>query len=407
MKRGSSAAENGARRNVGKLRSRIAASQDILIDRHRATVFPNTIRDHRKRCGYPKLLGLAQTIPDIPYIRLSKIERGEVFAKPEELAVIAKALRCNPQQLLVDIDDPDFDIAAWAADMQDPADYDAAEDRFAVLLAAALRARREADPALSIAALESVHGIPPVILSRLENAFKTIDRWNDATVESICRIFGVADVAALRKHVAKAHQDGALAGHVDAVAHPDLRIAKTRGRVAAIRDALSGKPAKTVTTKTPPPLRIVSADTVPDTASVPTTELPPVLAAIQAADNATVRLVPVFGTPFGDGLIARTPTGDTVEAPRSAGPRAYGLRVCRPTLGPALPARATVIVDPDRFPSAGGIAVVREADGLRLLTISFGRDGRMIGYSQHPDREIAIDAVDPADVATVIGALFE
>lgn len=397
MKRNQPAGKAAAARQKARSASQNFSASLPVIDRHRAIVFPNHLRQERKRAGFPKLLGLAQIVPDIPYIRLSKIERGEVFAKPAELVAIAKALKIRPVDLLIDIDDPEFDIAAWAADIHDPATYDAEEDAFAVLLAAALRAEREDDPRLSIATLENEYGIAPVILSRLENAYKTIDRWNEDTLAALCRIFQVGNVATLRKAVANAHATGALARHVDQIAHPDLRIAKSRARIAALREALATRPRHA--SKSPPPRRS-------EAAAMPAAA-PADGPAVHAADMATVRLVPVFGTPLGDGLIARTPIGITVEAPRNAGPRAYGLRVCRPSLGPGLPGGATVIVDPDRFPSSGGIGVVQEPEGLRLLMVTFGRDGRMIGYSEHPDREIAIDEIDPADVATVIAAIFE
>lgn len=408
MKRG---AISSRERVIDKKRKSRAASppehkpdaDDLRIDRYRSIVFPNNVRDARKRSGIAKLLGLSHILPEIPYIRLSKIERGEIFAKSAELTAIASAVGTKPAQLLIDIDDPVFDIARWAAELQDPAAFDPVEDRFSVLLGAALRARRDMDAALSIAALESDYGIPPVILSRLENAYKTLDRWNDATIHAICRVFGVADISALRAYILQLHASGALARHLDLVANPELRIAKTRAKVAALRDTLAGKPVSPTAAaeKSPPPRRIADLPTTDE--ATPS----PVLAAIQASDSVTVRLVPIFGAPLGDGLIARTPIGSTVEAPRSAGPNAYGLRVCRPTLGPGLPGRATVIVDPDRFPSSGGLAVVREAAGLRLLMVTFGRDGRMIGYSEHPSREVTIDDLDPTDVATVIGAIFE
>ena len=116
--------------------------------------------------------------------------------------------------------------------------------------------------------------------------------------------------------------------------------------------------------------------------------------------------MPVYGTPLNDGLVARHALECTVEAPQCAGPNAYGLRVCRSTLGLGLPATATVIVDPDRFPSAGGLAVVEEEEGLRLLAVTFDRHGRMMGYSESPNREIAIDGYDPTRIATVIGAIM-
>lgn len=65
-----------------------------------------------------------------------------------------------------------------------------------------------------------------------------------------------------------------------------------------------------------------------------------------------------------------------------------------------------MIVDPDRYPSAGGLAAVREGDGYRLLTVTLDRTGAMTGYSIAPDREVAFDTLDPADVAAVIAAVF-
>lgn len=409
LKRSLSLQQDDALRGGKKLSAVDVPAGEMEIDRYRSIVFPNNIRLCRRKRGLAKLLALSQRLPDIPYIRLSKIERGEVFAKPAELAAIAGALKLLPADLLIDIDDDAFDMAEWAADVQDPASFDPAEDHFAVLLAAAIRHRREADAGLTIAALEKDYGIAPVMLSRLENAFKPIGRWNDGTVAGICRLMDVADVAALRERVAALHAAGALDAHLRAVANPEDRKAKTRARVAELRTAFDPAAGRLHPRppKAPPPLRADPAGTQPAFAMLAEERAPFEGPAMAEGETALVRLVPVFGAPIGEGLIQRTPMGTMVEAPRGAGPNAYGLRVCRPTLGPALPARATVIVDPDRFPTPGGIAVVRETEGLRLLTVGVDRDGRMTGYSAHPDREIAIDALDPIDVATVIGAIFD
>lgn len=378
----------------GRTRKAGDDGRDHEIDRYRSIVFPNMVRELRKKAGFPKLLTLAAAIPDIPYVRLSKIERGEVFAKAEELRRIAGALQIAPERLLADIDDPAFDIADWAANLQDWEGADPDDDRFAVHLAAAIRARRESDNDLSITVIERDYGIAPVILSRLENAYKTFDRWNAQTGRAVCRLLGVGDADTLRDHVADAWASGMLDPHLESIANPAIRIARTRARVAMLRDELAGEP--------PPAGRVKAAP--PAIAPAPA----PVLSAIHAADTATVRMVPIFGSPLPDGLIERTATGDTVEAPRRAGPNAYGLRVCRPTLGPGLPGHAVAVVDPDRFPSAGGIAVLRETAGLlRMLIITFDRQGRMIGYSLNPDREVLLDGVDPANVAAVISIALE
>lgn len=360
----------------------------IAYDRHREFVFPNRVRELRRRHGFPKLLGLAGALADIPYIRLSKIERGEVFARAAELQAIARALGVEAPELLVDIDDPGFDIARWAEPFQDDR-IDEAEELFAIKLAAAMKQRRAGDRALTVAALERDFGIAPVILSRIENAQKPLDRWNAATVQAICRVLGVDGVAALRALVEARWRAGELDGVVDGIADPAARIAKSRARIAALRAELGGSVAAR------------AADT-------PAAPLPPQRTPlIQAPDVAAVRLLPVLGAPGPAGLIDPVPqAGRTVEAPRGAGPRAFALRACRPTLGPGLPGNGVIVADPDVWPFAGGLAVLREAAGYRLLSIAFDRNGAMRGMSLNPDLDIALDERDPADIATVLSVVF-
>lgn len=373
------------------------------IDAFRSFIFPNNIRAYRKKRNAGSLLQLSQKISSITYIRLSKIERGEIFARADEIEAIGAALDVPPAKLLVDIDDPAFDIAAWAADFQAPDLAGPMADNKATLLAAALRARRAADGALTIAAIELDYGIAPVILSRIENAYKPLERWSDDIRRGLFRLFGVAGETGLERHLIEAYARGDLDSTLPLVANPELRMAKTRAKVQSLRQELDRQPSATPPRQrrkvAQPAREMLSGD-----APVPT---PGVLDAIHSSDSATVRLVPVFGAPLGDGLVAPVPTGEQVEAPRNAGPRSYGLRICRPTLGSGLPGRAIVVVDPDRFPSAGGLAVIREEQGLRLLSVTFDRQGRMLGYSEHPDREIVLDAADPGDVATILSAQFE
>ena len=76
----------------GKGKMRAGSAGEPMIDFYRAIVFPNRVREQRQRHGFAKLLRLSAGIPEIPYIRLSKIERGEVVARPDELRRIAAAL---------------------------------------------------------------------------------------------------------------------------------------------------------------------------------------------------------------------------------------------------------------------------------------------------------------------------
>ncbi|MEE4452353.1 helix-turn-helix transcriptional regulator [Novosphingobium resinovorum] len=360
------------------------------IDFHRALVFPNRIRKFRKQLNIGSLLELSERLSGITYIRLSKIERGEIFARAGELRELGRALGVDPVELLIDVDDPGFDIAVWAAPLHGPMPTDPEGEHGAVLLAAALRARRGGDPALTIAVLESEYGIAPVVLSRIENALKPFDRWNEDVRAALRRLFGAAGDAALTAQIEALHASGALDAVLPLVANPEIRLAKSRARIAALKDELAGAKAGV-------------AVPAPASPAAPGPKPEPVA----SANLATLRLLPVLGTPLPGGLIAPTPTGAEVEAPRGAGPRAYGLRLGRPTLGAGLPGRATLVVDPDRYPATGGLAVVREGEALRVLSVTADRHGRMLGYSESPDLEVALDTLAPTDVAAVLSAVFE
>lgn len=350
-----------------------SARGEVPIDLRRTIVFPNRMRERRRELGFPKLLRLSPSLPEIPYIRLSKIERGEVVPRADELRRVAQALGIAPAELLLDVDAPGFDLTAWARSFEE-GEIDEAEERFAVHLGAAVRARRTGDPALTIAAIEQNFGIPPVNLSRLENAQKTFGRWNAATRSALFELFGVTNEAKLRAYVEAQQRSGTLDPFIKAIADPELRRERMRVRITELAAALA-EPAPPTPTPTP-------------------------------VADAPVRLVPVFGAALPGGLIAEAPTGRTVEAPRSAGPRAFALRTGRATLGAGLPAQAIVIVDPDQYPTPGGLAAVREEAGWRIVSVGSDRDGQMIGYSVSPERALVLDDEDPSRLARVLAALY-
>lgn len=361
----------------------------IAVDPFRAFVFPNRVREQRQRAGYPKLMALAAALPEIPYIRLSKIERGEVVARADEVIRIAALLSVAPAALLLDVDAPGFSIARWAEPFLDDAAADQEEERFAVMLAAALRARRQRDRALTLAVLDKQFGLPPVVLSRLENAQKPLGRWNAATTEGLCRLLGARNEAELRRTVLAQYRAGDLDALLPDIANPDVRHARTRERVAALAAELANPAPMADVQPAPPP---------PTLPQLPRSAAP--------SEGQARRMLPVVGSPLAGGLIAATPTTAEIEAPAAAGARAFGLRVCRATLGGGLPSHSTVVVDPDRYPAPGGLAVVREGDDYRLLTVTQDRNGVTKGYSVAPDLEIIIDEIDPANLAAVIAASF-
>jgi transcriptional regulator with XRE-family HTH domain len=375
----------------------------VVIDRYRAFVFPNRIREQRRRYGFPKLMALSERLRDIPYIRLSKIERGEVIARASELRWIAHALDVEPTDLLTDVTRSDFDIATWAQPFKDRREAPAEEEVFAVQLAAALRTLRTDNAALTIANLEKQHGLPPVILSRLENAYKTFDRWNPETIASVCALFEVADEAALRARVDEQYRRGDLNAYVGRVADPAIRMERTRSAIAALAAELSSPPERA-----PAEAGRSLRPALPKADAVVAAPALPVFSTAKAAGQKTdsVQNLAVYGTPLSDGLIARARTQSVVPAPYGAGPQTFALNVCRATLGPGLPANAVVVVDPGRMPSVGGLAVLRSAEGYRLVTVTFDRAGVRKGYSVMPDLEFDIDDLDPADVHAVIAAIY-
>lgn len=382
----------------------------IAVDPYRAIIFPNRLREARRKQGLLKLLDLHHKISDIPYVRLSKIERGEVVPTREEMMLIGDVLGINPRELIIDVDTPLFKIEDWAAEVHEVKPVDREEEELAVLLAAAVRYRRAHDHNLTIARVDEEFGIPAVTLSRIEHAQKPFDRLNENTQRSLCVLFAVGDISALKRKVRRLHQIGALDPYVGLISNPKRRMAKTKKK---IQDLLATLPELT-TQEEPerpydwratgdrraPPAEPYDWRVSGDRRVVPTDE-PSVSVAGEA------RRLQVYGSPLPGGLIARTETDETIETPDKAGPNSWALRVFRPTLGVGLPGRAVLIVDPDRFPSPGGLAVLKEEEGYRVIFVTLDRVGSLVGFSQNPELEINLDDVEPENLATVVAASYE
>lgn len=365
---------------------------EIPVDSYRNIVFPNRLRDQRRDAGFLKLLRFAAVLPEIPYIRLSKIERGEVVARADELVRIAQALGIAPADLLVDIDDPAFDLGQWAQPFADGKAVDGDEERFALVLGAAVRARRSLDPHLTIAVVEQQFGLAQVNLSRVENAAKPWGRWNASVQAALLRLFGVADEGALRRAVLASYDKGELAPFLAQILDPEHRRSRSRARIANLALELAAP---------------LSATPSPSVARSASARAPQREAAVaEVARPARETGLAVYGAPLAGGLIDFVATGERIDAPRDVSATAFGLRVCRASLGGGLPGNAIVVVDPARYPAAGGLAAVREGAAWRVVAVTIDRNGVLTGYSVNPEVEVAIDGRDPADVAAIVGAVF-
>jgi hypothetical protein len=378
-RRGASVKEQSAglpaARKRTSARRQAPSARAIPIDPFRALHFPNAIREQRRRKGYDSLLGLSALLPEIPYIRLSKIERGEVFAKATELQRIGAVLGVDAAALLVDVDAPDFSLNLWAGLRGEAMRFDREDEELAMLLAAAFRAQRAADDGLTLAHLQSRYGLPAVIVSRIENAAKPLSRWNAATVAAVCAVLGGAKRSELAAHLRALHASGALDPWLARIPGEAERTQRTRERIRALRHELARLP------------------------DLPPVDTPPNPQA--KAQNAAPLMLTVCGAPLAAGLIDPMPSDQQVAAPYG-----YALRMCRPSLGAAIPGHAILIVDPDRFPFHGGIAVLTEGAGRRVLTVTTDREGHLIGHSLHPEKQIVLDVTPPTDLAMVTAILL-
>lgn len=382
-----------------------SVTDHLDLDRYHMIVFPNRLRELRRTMGFVKLLALSKRIPDIPYVRLSKIERGEVFPKAEELQKIGAVLNVEPADFLIDIEDPTFDIAALASDLIDPNEPIPPDDFLAVLVAAAVRERRTSDKSLSIADIERDFGIAPVSLSRIENATKPMGRLNPSLVQKIFKLLGVGNEAELQDKLRVDYASGKLTPFLAGIRNALQRQSRTVMHLRMLRDALDAQsasmPNKAMTTNghsgRVPPQPAAANEAVTNHAE----------SAAPDTNQVMIRVLPVYGTLLPNGLLARTPVNKTVEAPRSAGPNAWGLQICRPTLGMGLPGRSVVIVDPDRYPIVGSLAVLQEAGGYRILMVATDKDGALHGYSERPAMDILLDDIPIGHLSAVVSAVFD
>ncbi len=349
----------------------------VPVDPYRAFIFPNHIRELRRRAGYQKLIGLAHRLPGLTYIRLSKIERGEVTARAHELIEIASVLGVTPDALLVDVDARGFSIEDWAAPFVSAPILDLEREQFAVLLAAAVRQLRSTDRALTIQAIGERHGIAPVNLSRIENAQRSFEEWNAPTRLAIAALFGTASEAALRARIDQLHRSGDLDPWMASVSDPEARLFRTRERIAALRAELRGEAAGSAAS--------------------------PATIATVGDPSATI---PVRGIAGPDGLVLDQETGERIPPPPGCGVQVIALRLCRATLGAGLPGQAILFIDPDRYPVAGGLAAVREPGGFRILAVAAGMDGTLVGHSQSPPRALPLNELTQDEVHAVVAARF-
>lgn len=371
---------------IAEVRDREATAATVLnipFRPFRHVVFPNNIRALRRARPdlshddvlSPRADAVLGGEPRRRYLRLSKIERGEVVPTAEELTEISRALALDAERLMVDVTSPSFSLADWGNATRVERMFTPQDDRLALLVAAGFRRARRLLPSRSTAQLRAL-GLRGVDMWRIENACRPINRWKPRALEIIAAVLGLeaADVRNISFHVEELHAAGELSEWLSPLIDESLqldRIVRTVARIRAELDGVAGSVAALPRRQDP-----LLFDSQPP----PAPALRPILL---RGDGSTA-----------SGLIAHSRGGATVIAPGPCGPGAFALRTGRPVLGPAFPAGTILVVDPDRPPSVGGVAVILEDEGFRVVALSTDRTGARIGYTVTPPAEYDVEGLD-------------
>ena len=218
---------------------------------------------------------------------------------------------------------------------------------------------------------------------------KPVDRWNVETLSAISAVLGMDSPGLIEQHVRDALKRGALDEWLARIPGAREREARTRKRVRALRTELAHLSVRPAMRDGE---RSGHAGASPPGAPAPTL--------------APTGQLQVMGVPLGDGLIEPYPNPQHIAPPPGIGAQCYALRMCRASLGVAIPANAVLIVDPDRYPLQGGLAVLREEKGLRVLGVTTDSEGHLYGHSSNPKKDIALDAVPASGLAMVVAILL-
>ncbi|MBS7671542.1 helix-turn-helix transcriptional regulator [Croceicoccus sp. 1NDH52] len=176
----------------------------------RYTVFPNALRDLRRKKGYDTLQAFVNdTNIEVNYTRLAKIERGQVYPRADEIRSISSALGVPVSKIFIDTTDPQFDREAWAHSHIEASLLYVGGNREDMRLAAAMRIRRK-ELGLSTTNLGKFK-LPAATASRIENAERPFSRWPDKVKNAVRRVFGASSMLDVSKAVNAYERDGKLA----------------------------------------------------------------------------------------------------------------------------------------------------------------------------------------------------
>jgi len=183
---------------------------------------PNAIAEIRVLRGYESLKALSRALPEIPYARLYKLERGTSIARESELRIIAKVLRTRPASLMLSSMNAE-QAQAWADSSTVHLRKVRGGDRQSVILAAAIRYEAHRRTYLYRHIIEDLR-IPWSTYHKMIHAERPIDRWSDRAMFGIMKMMAVPSWDEVVSKSQKLHDAGVLTWHLQEVVKPRKRF---------------------------------------------------------------------------------------------------------------------------------------------------------------------------------------
>ena len=347
----------------------------------RSTVFPNRLRDLRREKGFESLTEFHSKLPDVTYSRLAKIERGQIFPRPDELLSIADKLGCEAEDLLIDVTDASFDREAWAKENVEASLAFRGGAMQDMRIGAALRLRRH-ELERSTTDMKDF-GLPAATVSRIENADRPFKRWTPDIVKGVKKVFGVNSMVKLMEKVDAYEAKGELGPMMKDLFSTGSLRARQAGPFAQLAAAIPGDKGKMIA-------RSMEIDALSATG-----KLSPIREAVSKTAN-----IPVFeGVSLSDGSMVLRPTEDSVR--RKAGAQAVAIRSDRKILGPLDPRSVMIFekIDRDDVEENMVLAVLRNRSVTIGAVHKMGRGFRLV----QPDSEnsICLSAIE-GDIAKMV-----
>lgn len=310
----------------------------------RTTIFPNNLREIRRKKGYESLQDFTAAFDfgKLTYTRVAKIERGQVIPRSSEVIDLAKALKVDPIELFIDFTDDSFDSEQWARENVEAKLKFRGGDRDDMRIGAAMRLRR-LSLKLSTTALDRF-GMPSATASRIENAERPIERWDLRTHKSMYRLFGARSMKSVLAMVDEYDEAGKLAPMMYELFSLESLELRQNSQVAGLLKDIPGKKARDLQAKLQQKVEESKSRAGSQDAK----------AALRIAENATddrdvfelgqsAEALVVYEGETVSGVTRLSPSKDKVE--RKSGKACFAMRLDKSVLGLGLPANAMLVFE--------------------------------------------------------------